>query len=556
MHDAREAYLRAVRPVLPRLIDAVGGTPAGAALPAASPDDAASHPARSAAALALALFVELDPTSPVAGLAGECIRAGLIRWQMSLDSTGAPSSRRLRREPGACARALADTADLLLETARHQGPGLIDDLHRCAGWLAGPLAAAASRSTALTADAQAAVAHALINVAALARDAAALENGRGRLGRWLASQDEEGWFPDACGRLTFARQFAVLDTLARVHARTGWAEVDRAAQRLIRFLTPLMAPPTTAAGVDGGFDVSMLAAFAFEWAAPRHAEAVRPAMAARRRCASPQPWSRTAATGPAAARLCAALMRAADGAADLDASDLAPDDAPAFRHFRRAAVSVFNGRAYRAVVDFNRGGRVRIWWRNSAAPVDDPPPLAVHATGLAQVRQRPARRRVWPNGASCAARPTRVADTQSRFAFGKVLGWQRGRAAARAVLQACAALFAWTGRPRTARRRCGNRHVRCVVFSDRTITILDRIRGLTPCLSVWCGDASAGAAPDEPSGLASAAPLCVPGGRDVRIRRVYRDGQPVEVEAHSAPRRRRRRRPPLASPRLRPHDIT
>ena len=105
-------------------------------------------------------------------------------------------------------------------------------------------------------------------VARLSGDRLLAENADRRLERVLASQNEEGWFPEYSGA-DIGYSFKQLDLLACYHDLTGRAEVLSAAGRLAAFIAHFLHPDGSAGGEYGSRATQHVFPFGVEYFARR-----------------------------------------------------------------------------------------------------------------------------------------------------------------------------------------------------------------------------------------------------------------------------------------------
>ncbi len=319
-----------------------------------------------------------------AGVIREGVRSWLIRWQMALCSRGLPTCRLARRRWLRCAEAGGHIVELLLECERYQTPGMFADIERFLGWLA--------KGRPGQGIEELRAAHALIAGATLVRRSSMLDVGRRRLHTMLATQHDEGWFPDARGVIDYRRQAAFSFGLARIACLGRWPEVDAALARLVPFVASVARPvPTGSKPSAVAFDSTAAAVLAAEVMADRLPVACEMTRAIESLCASSRPWEHALYGDDYVADLCAALSHAAGlaqhprsptaessaattamsrGAKDRAAttaepviSPVATIGSPRIIHHRGCGVTVYDAPDYRAVVDVRRGGSMRLWWR-------------------------------------------------------------------------------------------------------------------------------------------------------------------------------------------------
>ncbi len=482
------------------------------------------HEQRTTAALALALLCELDPGMEGKAYYRECVRAALIRWQLSLTGGGKPAARSLARAGRACAATVGAVIELLSESARFQRPELLEDVHRHCAWLA-RLSVGAGRD-------EAALVHALISGAALVRDAQLLSIGRRRLQALLDSQSPEGWFPEGDGRLDVTRLPLLFVRLAKVYAHTRWEILREPLRRAVEFLSCAAPPGFASNRWEGGFESVSIGACGYELLAATHAGSAYLARLVRRQCSAPNPWAGTSCTDLMAAALCAELAMAAESpAAELTSSVDAGCPVGGAVHFREGGVSIYDRPGYRAIVDVRRGGALRVWWRNGEPPLDDGGIIAVwsRSYGFSSEAHRGLRQRQADNACATAG------NLRHRFPTGEQRGLNSSvipapaRAACRLVLSnlrnGVARLLArlracLSAASRGQTYRYGERFSRVILFGDDTVRVRDRIRSRTPSLSLICQDRPP-AEGHEIAPLSRRPPLYYAGGRRTQIDRTY-----------------------------------
>lgn len=525
---ASQAYLDTVRQCLPRLIRIVGATPWTATSPtSANTASARDHEQRSAAALAVALLCELDSRIEGKGYLRECVRAALIRWRMSLTGSGTPGARPLVRSGLRCAAAVGNIIELLNESARFQTPELVDDIRRHCAWL--------SRLPVAKGRDEAALIHALIGAAALARDPKLLAIGRLRLGGFLDTQSPEGWFPQGDCRLDLPRLPSLFQTLASVYARTKWDTLRKSLHRLVEFLVCVSPPDFVSDAHTGAFESVTDGAYGYELLAPAHGGAAFLARLVRRRCGASDRWSGTICTDLAAARLCATLAVAARYPA-LELKTGADVGCPVGGgvHFHHGGVSVYDRAGYRAVANAREGGALRVWWRSGKPPLDDGGVVVVSAKSFGY-GNRSVKRHQGDNACASAGSLVRSKCNYPR-GVRRALQWVCGGALPPSVCRMVARLavrLRWVRGRVSLRRPPRERFSRVILFRDDTVRIRDRVWCRKSSLCVICQARPPVEQHHEAVPVSRRCPVYYTGGRQTQIDREYRSGTLIHPPSHT-----------------------
>ncbi|MCH7592373.1 MAG: hypothetical protein IH989_06305 [Planctomycetes bacterium] len=326
-------------------------------------DDVRTLYRRVSVALAVGLYRELRPRGEDRDYLFEFVRCSLIRWQASLRTDGRPVSRNVRRDP-LTGVIFAQVIRLLGETHEFQTSLLLDDVDRCAAWVAG--------RRPHTPWIESATVCALAEAAPLVRDSSLLKLARKRLEALLERQDEEGWFPERGGP-DLGRLSLTIDSLARLHSQTGWTSLEKPLRRAVRFLARFVHFGGGIGGCCGSGSTALISPYGVELLAGGNADAAVLARHCRQRLAT-QPWESFFGHGDEAsvtlgATLCLAAIHAR---ADLSSVSEVPKSDHGWVEFPRAGLAIFTNEAYHAVVDYKRGGALQVTWRNGQPALSDP----------------------------------------------------------------------------------------------------------------------------------------------------------------------------------------
>lgn len=465
--------------------------------------------------LAIALVAERDPNREHAAYIRELIRASLIHWQLSLRSDGRP----IRRPgPNALHGAVADSVVRLLgETIGFQTPTLLTDIERHMNWL--------SEHEHQDAWPEAATISALSQGALLVRSPALLATARRRLGRLLARQDEDGWFPER-GGFNSGRMSLTLDALARLYRDNDWRELRTPLHRALRLVSHLTAPDPNP-DVRGSF---LPSPHGVELLAAEFPEAATLAILCRRWCHQRLSDGLDDYDDRTVAFLGVGLGLAAVHATN----QLTDREPPAHRQhgrtrFEGAGVSVFSNHCYHAVVNERKGGALHVTWRNGAASLDDEGIVVIHPHAMRTSAHNDPRNRASADESSVTCSGVLRRPAHHRRRSGR---WLRRliRAIGRAVRPESRSTSGYDKAIRSTDRHSltHDRFMREITFGDDWIRIKDTVHCRFPCDAVICqaptDDLARPPGLIGPSVQATHPPIFTHGGRHVEITRVYRNG--------------------------------
>lgn len=516
-----------------------------------------------AATLAMAILCELDGQRADRAYLAEFVRASLVRWQLSLRSDGRPARRSHRQSP-LCGVTFHYLIQLLSETSGFQTALLLKDIENHGRWLA--------RCPPQRPWIEAATVCALADCAPLIRDPRPLKQARRRLEALLALQDEEGWFPER-GGADIGLLSLTIDTLARLYRQCGWGELKEPLHRALRFIVHFVQPDGSVGGCYNSCDSAFVSPLGLELLADEFEEAASLAVLCRRRCAE-LPWDRLyGCDDTSCAVLGASVALAGAGAPRLSSqhSDY-PREQSGVTRFPRAGLSIFSTASYRAIVAGNKGGAIRVAWRDRGATLDDPGITVIFQHGLRTSGRTDPRTRhsvvasqpeVRGSSVTCRGILRRIpAHGQGLIPWIKSIGGRIRRAARFRRLNRTGTAESLGPPSRTAddaaqttmirangdpqeegpgpARSTGldvkglahDYYARHVTFGDDWIRIQDRVRCRLPCKTIVFQSAppTRQDALDAPVGGGQTAnvPLFVDGGRSVAITRVYRNGRLIE----------------------------
>jgi hypothetical protein len=239
----REAYLAPLRRLIPRLRQMIGP------LPWILPGDRAGmgrgpNPPlhrQQAATLALGLLTRHHAEAEAAEDAEAVeaaeawradVRASVVQWQLSLSRDGRPH-RESRHRRAQHAMAGGRVLTLLAEVPEYQTHSLLADASRYLDWL--------RKLPPFAAWLEANRVQVLVEGSVLVRRAELLEYAQEACRRLLRRQHEEGWFPER-GGVDLGRHGLTIDALARVHAQTGWPELEPVLRSATEFLCHFVTP--------------------------------------------------------------------------------------------------------------------------------------------------------------------------------------------------------------------------------------------------------------------------------------------------------------------------
>lgn len=468
-------------------------------------DDVRTLYRRVSVALAVGLYRESQPRGEDRDHLFEFVRCSLIRWQASLLTDGRPASRSVRRDP-LTGVILGQVIRLLGETHEFQTPLLLGDVDRCAAWVA--------TRRPYTPWIESATVCALAEAAPLVRDSSLLKLARKRLEALLERQDEEGWFPERGGP-DLGRLSLTLDSLARLHFQTGWASLEEPLRRAVGFLARFVHLGGGVGGGCGSGSTALISPYGVELLAGGNRDAAVLARYCRQRLAT-QPWESFFGYGDEAcvtlgATICLAAIHAR---ADLSGAVEAPAKDHGWAEFPSAGLAIFTNEAYHAVVNYKRGGALRVTWRNGQPALSDPGVIVCRSRkpGSRSDRIRSSTGQVNDNIVTC------IGTMAMHTSFMQRVG-DAWRAVSRRDRTAGAA--------RHPKRRA-DRFVRKIEFFDDRVVIRDEVQCHRGCESIVCqSPLPVTDAFPFGVGIDSAPhrrPIFVEGGRHVQLERVYRDG--------------------------------
>jgi hypothetical protein len=521
----RSVYLTAARTLLPHWLHMIGPSPwyDGCAKPrAAVLADRTAMSRQLAAALATGVLTEVDLHRPDRAHLRECVRAALIRWQLSLRGDGRPEEARSARDPLHVVAA-AWVVLLLSETSGLQTSLLLTDLANHLTWL--------SQRPHADPWVEAALCGALADGAMLTRDTGLLKRARHRLESLLARQSQEGWFPENGGADT-GRLSLTIDALARVHRHIGWPELIEPLRRAISFLGPFVRSDGRAGGCYNTGDTAFVSPYGPELLASSMPEAAGLAAACRR-------WYMALAPDRILGRcedVCSVLgVGAAMCALGVELPRVPCADVPdrlADRvHFPHAGFTVVTTKSYRAVASTRRGGSLQVVWHNGAADIEDAGVIVLYAHGARTAGRAEPDEQAERDLNTLTYRSTLGRSTSpTPMRKDRLRPWMQ----ALARLRCCGSTASSTGRtPRFDYRSLAHDWSRRrITFQQDTIRIEDSLRCRLPCSAVVVqspavetvgpfAEAGAGNRIGRP-------PLFIEGGRRIDITRVYRNGVLVE----------------------------
>ena len=468
-------------------------------------EDARTLYRRVSAALALGLYRELQPRGEDRDYLFEFVRCSLIRWQASLRTDGRPASRSVRRDP-LTGVILGQVIRLLGETHEFQTSLLLDDIDRCAAWVA--------KRRPQTPWIESATVCALAEAAPLVRDSSLLKVARKRLAALLERQDEEGWFPERGGP-DLGRLSLTIDSLARLHSQTGWASLEEPLRRAVRFLVRFVHSGGGVGGCYGSCSTALISPYGVELLAGGNADATVLARHCREQFAT-QPWERFFGHGDeACVTLGAALcLTAIHARADLSGVPEVSERDHGWVEFPRAGLAIFSNNAYHAVVNYKRGGALQVTWRNGHPALSDPGVIICRSRKPLSRSDhiRSGTGQVSDNIVTCSGTMAMHTSFMQRVGDALRFASRRNRNA---------------GEAHHTKRRA-DRFVRKIEFLDDRVVIRDEVQCHRGCESIVCqSPLPVTDAFPFGEGLDSSPhrkPIFVEGGRDVQLERVYRDG--------------------------------
>ncbi len=533
-------YRPAVRALLPRWSRMLGVAPWREQIRRSQ--SSSSDPARAllreqGSALGVGMLLELEPDRPDASYLRECVRASLIRWQLSLRGDGRPAAPISRRDP-LHATVTLRVVQLLSDVTGFVTGSLLEDVARNLRWLS-----LRSRATPWL---EAAGICALADGALLVRDIHLLKRARQRLGDLLARQHEEGWFAER-GGADIGRLSLTLDALARLFVQNEWPELSDPLRRCVKFLTHFVQPDGLAGGCYGSCDTGFISPYGVELLAPTIPEAARLARICRFRFGRTSPdriltWDDELCT----------LLGGGVALAAMNASASLPDettretDRSEYMHFPGAGLSIYKTDAYQAVVNTRKGGALRITWRGGEGTLDDPGVTVVYPHSVITSHRHDPRTRQNVSPASAASEGVLRRNRRARRGL-----WARLRRSLRRLTKR-AGLARSTAEPtngpksrdsRTERSRRAllhDRFEREISFDSEGVVIRDRVRCLRSPDAVLLEPMSPGCAGSMIDGSAECQtahlPIFVSGGRHLELTRVYRGGRLDAQHADSGSR--------------------
>ena len=544
----RSVYRTAACICLPRWLRMVGTSPwLGATHKPQPPNGDASNLYRQqAATLAVALLTEIDRHRSDALYLRECVRASLIRWQLSLRGDGRPASRAVQRS-SLQGPTIACVAQLLSEATTFQTASLLSDLGRHARWL--------MRRTEFSPSREAAAIGAIADTAVLVRDADLLRQVRARCAKLLPRQDQEGWFAER-GGADIGRLSLTIDALARLYRQHEWPELLEPLRRAVRFLAFFVDADGYAGGCYGSCETGFLCPYGLESLASAMPEARRLATRCRRRWARFEAHQLLAWEDELTATLGASMVLAANTALPtLPEPHDEPEEPTGPVWFPRAGLAIFHTDAYHAVVNARKGGAIRVAWREGGGVLDDGGLTVISAHFIRTSGRCDPRTRVAIDGPSPSKsivsavtssgillRPRRErerAGPRFRQFLRRLFPWRRlhrAPAESNTVMTVDENRTSWF----TTHDLAHDRFERCITFGDDWVRIGDRVHCRLPCQTVVCQTPCTEGhrvLVDRPSeGLNVHVPLYLDGSRDVECTRLYRGGRLIDPRSQGHPR--------------------
>ena len=520
-------YRQATYACLPRLRQLMGSAPWFDVESRRALDEQAAARAmykRQAVTLALALLADTNGGVDEGDYLRECVRASLIRWQLSLRGDGRPARRRLRRSPlhGAIAGLVAQ---LLTETHGHQTAVLLQDMASHLTWL--------TRQRRRMPWLEATTICAMADSAVIVRDLPLLKNARLRLKDLLEQQDREGWFPEE-GGADVGRLSLTIDALARLYRQNDWEELREPLARACELMLRFVHPDGRIGGCYSSCGTAFLSPYGVELLAPIIAEAAPLARVARRRCVHLLAGGFAGWHDDLLAVMGSKLALAAVVAPPaLPAGPDLPCQTNGQARFPNAGLSIFATDAYHAVVSGLNGGALHVTWRTGEPVLDDPGVTVVFPHRVRSSNRWHPRTCTHLTAVSVTSRGILQAPVGSA-----PRGWYgitafRRRNESRPVERDDFTSPPGQGQVPAERRRLAHDwYRREITFGDNTIRIRDVVHCRLPCQAVICQSPPASRVDrlvdaDAP-GMSARPPLFVEGGRKVEILRTYQGGVLVE----------------------------
>ena len=524
----RSVYLDAARALVPRWLRLIGPNPwlrACEQTTRRAPMGATQTAHAAQAALGLALVRTLDPTGASREHLDACIRATLLRWQLTLRGDGLPLKRG-RADRAAQARACVAIIHLLTEAARFQTRELLTDVDHHLAWIA--------RTPRLPPRYEGDVIRAMVEGAVLTRDARLLARARPRLAALLARQSPEGWFPENDGADAFAPS-RLVEALARVRQITGWEELEKPLHRAVRFLLPFVRTDGRLAGTQGTCGAALASPLGIELLAPTMPEAATLAVTCRTSAERLPVEGCVGWTDEQVAAIGASIAQAALHAPPVVEGAVAPSQVPpGLTYFAQAGIAVIRTGRMHAVVAGRRGGAVVAVWPEVHAALDDP---GIHV--LFRRRTRTSALQAEGHGCTVIAEGLRawgrLGPVPPERATHELGGGSTLATPGHTWLSPFHQLVASTVGRFAPHRRARDSFQREITFGEDWIRIRDVVDCHARCEAVVLQSApSAGADPfsdaDRPH-VELSPPLFVPGGRRVEITRLYRSGQLADARS-------------------------
>ncbi len=478
---------------------------------------------RPAATQAIGMLVDNDPELADNAYLRECVRASLVRWQMSLTRDGRPRRRAARRAPLYPAGS-AHVIHLLADSSEFQTELLLRDLIGHTRWLA--------RQPQQTPWLEATTVGALVDGAVVIRDTTVLKTARDRLGRLLARQDEEGWFPEH-GGADLGRLSLAVDALARLFRRTGWEELLPAIKQAMAFMTHFAHPDGSFGGCYGSEGTAFISPYGPELMATTLREAASLAALTRQRYARYgaghlPPWHDDLLSLMAPRLILAALA----APQSLPAQDVLPFEKDGQVFFPNAGLVIRTTRDYHAVVGLKSGGALHATWRNGKSALEEPGVKVVFPFAVRTANRWDRRVDVRVGGDSVTAhgilrRPLR----EPRKRWAPLRSFLRQHDSASREIRGEYPTWEKRWQPADYLRLTHDWYRREITFTADTICLRDAVRCRLPCQAVICrtplsGDISRLA--DRDPAPSAPAPIFTDGGRFVEVIRSYRNGQVVD----------------------------
>ncbi|MBU0718726.1 MAG: hypothetical protein KJ749_10795, partial [Planctomycetes bacterium] len=372
----QDVYARAFAHLCPRLLRMVGRAPwlEEEAVQLSGRRNAPGLVFRQqAAATALGLVGRTGGTTPGDEHRRECVRASLIRWQLTLRGDGRPAQRKSWRDPSYIAIA-SQVVHLLTESGRFQTKTLLSDLAAHLEWLA--------QSPPQNPWIEATLISVLADGAVLARKRRWLHDAERRLQDLLEMQDQEGWFPER-GGADIGRLSLTIDALARLYQQTGWGALPEPLIRAGRFLLNFVHPDGSVGGSYGSCGTAFLSPYGVELLASTVGEAATLAAISRRHCeriaaGGALDWhdDLLAVMGPRVAMASTVAQPALPLPLQL------PCESTGRTAFPNAGLFIHATPAYHAVVGGRSGGALHVTWPAGLGSLDDPGLAVVTRNGL------------------------------------------------------------------------------------------------------------------------------------------------------------------------------